>query len=80
MALAALGTLVGCAVILLAARADSSSGTAAGPCVSVIRASWMGGASFRYCGADAAAYCKRFAATDSELAAQCARLERIGGD
>jgi hypothetical protein len=75
IALLALGTLVGCAAVLLAGRADSGSGTAATPCVTVIRASWMGGASFRYCGADAVAYCKRSAASDRQLAAQCARLE-----
>jgi hypothetical protein len=40
-------------------------------CVTVLRASIMGGATYKYCGASAIAACKQFAARDKGVAAQC---------
>ena len=40
-------------------------------CVTVLRASIMGGATYKYCGANAVAACKQFAAGDKGVAAQC---------
>ncbi len=59
---------------VLLSEHGSTRGTDA-RCVSTIRAFIMGAATFRYCGADAAVACRRFASRDSGLAAQC---ERIG--
>jgi hypothetical protein len=44
-------------------------------CITVVRASFMGGASFKYCGTDAVAFCRRSAATAHDVAMQCRRLE-----
>ena len=44
-------------------------------CVTMIRAFIMGGATFKYCGADAVVACRQAPTTDKGLAAQC---ERIG--
>lgn len=55
----------------------SSHGSAPAPdagCVTTLRASIVGGANVRYCGADAAMACQRFAADDGRLAEQCDRL------
>lgn len=43
-------------------------------CVTTMRASIMGGATYKYCGANAIAGCKAFAAHDSGLAARCVQL------
>jgi hypothetical protein len=40
-------------------------------CVTVLRASIMGGATYKYCGANAIAACKEFAPRDKGVAAQC---------
>ena len=67
-----------CAVVLLVPLgiflADRGSNPPAGHCVTELRASIMGGATFRFCGAKADAECARAAATDSSLAAQCRRI------
>jgi hypothetical protein len=43
-------------------------------CVTVIRASFMGGATFKYCGASAARLCRTVAPADKDLATQCGSL------
>jgi len=40
-------------------------------CVTTLRASIMGGATYKYCGKNAIAACKQFAAHDTGLAVQC---------
>jgi hypothetical protein len=66
LALSAIG-----AVIL---RDGGSSPSADARCVSTLRPGFMGGATYRYCGKDAVAFCRRSAAGDRELAPQCARI------
>ncbi len=43
-------------------------------CVTRTRASIMGGATYKYCRANAVAACQQFAAEDKALAAQCQEL------
>jgi hypothetical protein len=62
------------AVIL---RDDGSRARAGARCVKTIRPGFMGGATYTYCGKDAAAFCRRSAAGDEGLAAQCERLGLI---
>jgi hypothetical protein len=73
LALLALLVLVGTpsAVILLPHGSDPS--TDAG-CVTTMRASIMGGGTYKYCGANAVAACHRFAVEDEALAARCEEL------
>lgn len=40
-------------------------------CVTMLRASIMGGATYKYCGTNAIAACEQFAAHDTSLAVQC---------
>jgi hypothetical protein len=59
------------AVILLQNGSPRSSDDR---CVTVMRASIMGGATYRYCGASAATACKRFGSRHEALAARCEAL------
>jgi hypothetical protein len=43
-------------------------------CVTTMRASIMGAATYKYCGANAVAACRRFATDDKALASQCEKL------
>jgi hypothetical protein len=43
-------------------------------CVTTMRASIMGGATYKYCGANAVTACRQFAAEDKALAARCEQL------
>jgi hypothetical protein len=43
-------------------------------CVTTMRASIIGGATYKYCGADAVAACQQFATEDKGLAARCEKL------
>ena len=43
-------------------------------CVTTMRASIIGGATYKYCGADAAAACQQSATDDKGLAARCEKL------
>ena len=65
--------LLGTPSAVLLSSHGSDPSTDAG-CVTTLRASVVGGANFRYCGADAAVACQRFAAHDAGLAAQCDRI------
>jgi hypothetical protein len=63
--------VVGTAAALALGRSSSSDASANDGCVSVTRASWMGAATFKACGADAATFCRRSAAGDKEIAQKC---------
>jgi hypothetical protein len=69
--LLALAVLVGTAAALAVDRASSSGANADAGCVSITRASWMGAATFKACGADAVAFCRRSAGGAEEIAAKC---------
>ncbi len=71
--------LLACALLLCAVGAfllvgDGSSSRADARCVSTLRPGFMGGATYKYCGKDAVAFCRRSAGGDRQLASQCARL------
>jgi hypothetical protein len=59
------------AVVLL--QNDSARG-ADDRCVTVMRASIMGGATYKYCGASAVVACRQFAGEHKALAARCEAL------
>ena len=69
--LLAIAVLAGTAAALAVERFSSSGASADAGCVSVTRASWMGAATFKACGADAAAFCRRSADGDEEIAVKC---------
>ncbi|MHB8643328.1 MAG: hypothetical protein ACYDA3_10635 [Gaiellaceae bacterium] len=73
LALLALLALVGTpgAVLLLSHRSHARTDDR---CVTTMRASIMGGATYKYCGANAVTACRQFAAEDKALAARCAEL------
>jgi len=50
----------------------SHTGGSSGPCVSVVIASTMGGATIEHCGAAAVSFCRENAA-DPQIAAACRR-------
>ena len=70
--LLALAMLIGTASALVISHERGSSSDGARS-VEYIRASWMGGATFTYCGDEAAAYCRQAANSDAEIAAECRR-------
>jgi hypothetical protein len=73
LVLIAVAALVGTPSAVLMAQHGSHPG--ADPnCVTVLRASIMGGATYKYCGANAIAACKQFAANDKGVAARCEQL------
>ena len=51
-------TLIGTLATMVVGRVGADGGTAGASCVEVSRASWMGSATIRYCGAEAEAYCR----------------------
>lgn len=53
---------------------DRSHPSTGARCVTTIRASIMGGATYKYCGAEAVKACRQFAADDKGLAARCEKL------
>jgi hypothetical protein len=71
LGLLALAVLIGTAAALAVGRYSSPGASADAGCVSIMRASWMGAATFKACGADAATFCRRSAAGDEEIAAKC---------
>ena len=72
-------TLIGGVAAIVAGRlGGGATAASATGCVSITRASWMGSATLRYCGADAIAYCRttgigQFAAGHPESIAACRR-------
>ena len=46
-------------------------------CVTTVRASIVGGATYRYCGASAAVACRQYATGDKAFAAQCQKLDAL---
>jgi hypothetical protein len=74
IALVTFALLAGAVSALVVSREGGRS-TAEGDarCVAVVRASWMGGATFRHCGADAVTFCRR-PGQDAESLAECRRL------
>jgi hypothetical protein len=72
-ALLACAALVGTPTAVLLSKRSSHPSTDA-HCVTTIRASIMGGATYRYCGTDAANACRQFATRDNGLAARCEKL------
>jgi hypothetical protein len=73
LALLALTALVGTlgAVLLLRHGSDPRTDDR---CVTTMRASIMGGATYKYCGASAVTACRQFATEDKGLAARCEEL------
>jgi hypothetical protein len=72
---------LGCAGLVAAvggalASSGGSHTDTAQTCVTVPAAGVMGGGEWRYCNADAVAYCKQHAAESSSLAEQCDRLKQ----
>ncbi len=72
---------LGCAAVLgtagAAVAATRGSDSAAAPtCVTLDQAGVMGGGTWRYCGADAVAFCAQHASQSQKLAEQCDRLRR----
>jgi len=63
-----------CAVGAFVLMSDGSNSSADARCVSTRRPGFKGAATYRYCGKDAVAFCRRSAAGDHQLASQCARL------
>lgn len=73
LALLACAALVGTPSAVLLLQHSSRPGTGA-LCVTTIRASIVGGATYKYCGENAVAACRQFATHDKGLAAQCEKL------
>ncbi len=73
LGLVAAALLAGIVVAVLASRHGGGAGGGA-DCVSYSHPNFTGGATYRYCGADAASFCRRFAGDDRRVVAQCARL------
>jgi hypothetical protein len=70
---AAIGTGGGAAVV-----AVHDGGSPAGQrCVSRDAAGVLGGGTWRFCGAQASAYCKAHAQEDTDLSAQCEKLRGV---
>jgi hypothetical protein len=73
LALLALVALVGTpSVVLLLPHGTHPSRDAR--CVTTMRASIIGGGTYRYCGANAVVACRQFATADEALAARCETL------
>ena len=68
-ALALAGTL---SAVLLLPHGSSPSTDAR--CVTMLRASIMGGATYKFCGANSVTACRTFANEDKALAARCEQL------
>lgn len=66
-----LAVLAGSVAALAVDRYRGEDANAGAGCVSITRASWMGAATFKACGADAVAFCRRSAGGDREIAAKC---------
>jgi hypothetical protein len=71
---ATLGATV--ATVVVGRFGDASAAASRTGCVSITRASWMGSATLRYCGADAVSYCRKtgvgqFAAGHPESITRC---------
>jgi hypothetical protein len=71
LTLLVLAVLVGSAVAVAIGRSGSSDASADAGCVSIMRASWMGGATFKACGANAVSFCRQSARGDKEINAKC---------
>jgi hypothetical protein len=67
--LAVVGTLGAVLLLPHGSRPSTDAG-----CVTMLRASIMGGATYKFCGAKAVAACLRFANGDKLLAARCEEL------
>ncbi|MHB8649103.1 MAG: hypothetical protein ACYDBR_02840 [Gaiellaceae bacterium] len=70
LALVVCGVAAGVPAATLLGRA---SGTGRPRCVSVVRAGFVGGATFTYCGPRAAAFCRSKAGRAGDAAAACRR-------
>jgi hypothetical protein len=76
IAVVAGATLIATLAAIALGRVGADAGTTRARCVEVSRASWMGSATIRYCGAEAAAYCResrpgQSAAGHAESIARC---------
>lgn len=73
VAVLACAALVGTPAAVLLSAHSARPGADAG-CVTTVRASIMGGATYKYCGASAVTACRQFASEDKTLAARCEAL------
>jgi hypothetical protein len=69
LGLAAIGTVAGIVIAFLISHPGSNAG-----CVLYNHPNFTGGATYRYCGPKAAAFCRRAGPGDAGIAAQCGRL------
>jgi hypothetical protein len=67
-------TVVAVAAILISMRGSETDARLSSRCVVVESAGFMGAVHTQYCDARATAVCRRLAAREDELPAQCARL------
>jgi hypothetical protein len=83
IAILVVAMLIGAVATILAAQAGGGSSLARrSGCVSVKRASWMGGATLSFCGGDAVTYCRKtgigqFAAGHPESIAACRKAKLL---
>jgi hypothetical protein len=61
------------AVVFVARHHTAPAATSSAPCIDVAHAGVLGGGAYHYCGADAIAFCRRFAADDA-VTAKCDQL------
>jgi hypothetical protein len=72
----ACAALIGTPAIVLASHhAASQASHEDATCIEAAHAGVLGGGTYHYCGADAVAFCRRFAADDS-VAAKCETLDQ----
>jgi hypothetical protein len=72
----ACAAVIGTPVIVLVGRHDSGRASREdATCVEAAHAGVLGGGTYHYCGADAVAFCRRFAGDDG-VAAKCETLAR----
>ena len=72
LGLVAGAALAGIVAALVLSRHDGASQDAG--CVVYSHPNFTGGATYRYCGREAAAFCRRTVVTQAQLASQCERL------
>jgi hypothetical protein len=73
LVLLVVAAIVATPLAVMLASHDSGA-TADDGCVTTMRASIMGGATYKYCGPDAAVACRRYSGDDHSLAARCQYL------
>jgi hypothetical protein len=79
LAALACAAVIGTPVAVLIARHDSKPASRSGAaCIDAPHAGVLGGGAYHYCGAEAAAFCRRFASEDW-VAAKCEELGQASG-